>query len=295
MLPANDRFRALIFHRWCVAAWWSGLWLLSGVSALAAGAPPVPSAPSTPSPRDALRQAAEPIVDAFSRHPDGPNRALTMHWRIAEATAQRPEFRGTRLTFLCQAPDRVSFQFVALDTVVTLGRNGQSVWMSPADRLAPLLRQVEQKPPTREDREPLAPVRLTIPTKLFWVLFYLVSVQDAGNAPLGALACRRLDVRPPEAKKGEYLRLWTSQADPARIARVEFAGPDSHATLDVEDEQLSASIPAASFEPDDAQRANLLNVPVERFRPLMTLLGKEEEKRRKQFVHDHPAPAPTSP
>ena len=266
-----------------------GLWLLSSVSARAAGAPPVPSASPTPSARDALRQLVEPVVDAFSRHPDGPSRALTMHWRVAEATAQRPEFRDTRLTFLCQAPDKVLFQFIALDTVVTLCRNGQTVWMSPADRIAPLLAQVEQKPPTSDDREPLAPIRLTIPTKLFWVFFYLISVQDAGNAPLGPLTCRRLDLRPPEAKKGEYLRLWVNKADPVKIARVEFIGPDSRASLDVEDERMSVSIPAASFEPDDAQRANLLNVPVERFRPLMTLLGKEEEKRRKQFVHDHPA------
>ena len=227
-------------------------------------------------------------MDAFSRHPDGPNRAFILRTRVTEATAQPPELLGTRLSFVCQAPDQVVFQFLALGTVITVGRQGQTTWASPAATLAPLLRQVEEKPPTSADREPLAPMRLTIPTRLFWVLFYLVSVNDAGDAPLGALSCRRLDIRPPEAKKGEFMRLWVSGPAPAKPARVEFIGPDSHATLDIEEARLAVSVPASSFEPDAAQRATLLSVPVERFRPFMTLLGKEEEKRRKQFIHDQP-------
>ena len=213
-----------------------------------------------------------------------------MHWRVAAATAQPPEFLGTRLAFICQTPDKFLFQFLALDTVCTVCRQDQTIWVSPADRLAPLLKQVEEKPPTRADREPLAPMRLTIPTRLFWVLFYLISIQDAGNATLGSQACRRLEFHPPESKKGEGIRLWVSGADTGkpRPARVELLGPDSHAALDVEDEQLSPSVPAESFEPDATQRANLLNVPVERFRPFMTLLGKKEDERRKQFIHDHP-------
>ena len=257
-----------------------------GVLLLGAAAPPSKTPPA--SARDVLSQTIAPVVDAFSRHPDGPNRALSVHWRVTDATAQPPELRGTRLAFVCQSPDRFIFQFLALGTVVTICRQDQTIWASPADRLAPLLAQVEQKPPTHADREPLAPIRLTIPTRLFWVLFYLISVDDAGNAMLGPVACRRVDFRPPETKKGEFLRLWVSgmETGKPRPARVEFFEPDSHATLDVEDEGLSPSVPASSFEPDAAQRASLLNVPVERFRPFMTLLGKEEEKRRKQFIHD---------
>lgn len=286
MLSAPNRSRASLTAARRAGCELLLLWLLSGVSARAAGAPPEPSA--TPSPRDVLQRVIEPMVDAFSRHPVGPNRAFTVHWRVTEATAQPPEFRGTRLKLLCQAPDKVCFQFLALDGVVTLCRNGQNVWMSPADRLAPLLQQVEQKPPTHDDREPLAPIRLTIPTRLFWVFFYLISVQDAGNAPMGSVPCRRVDFHPPDARKGEFLRLWINNTDPGKPERVEFFEPDRHSTLDVEDARVSVSIPASEFEPDATQRANLLNVPVERFRPLMTLLGKEEEKRRKQFIHDHP-------
>ncbi len=275
-------------------------WLLCvHVPARAAGAPPIVSpSSSTPAPRDVLRRTIEPVVDAFSRQPDGPNRAFSLRARVAEASAQPPELRGSHLEFICQAPDKVIFQFIALDSVITVSRVDQTFWASPADKLAPLLAQVEQKPPTRADKEPLAPLKLTIPTRLFWVLFYLVGVQDvkATAAVPGPPNARGLDIHVPESKKGEFARVWVSGAadpgKPPKPVRAEFFSPDSHAALDIEDAQLSVSVPASAFEPDAAQRANLLNVPAERFRPFMTLLGKEEEKRRKQFIQDHPTANP---
>ncbi len=251
---------------------------------------PLPSA--TPAARDVMRRAIEPVIDAFSRHPDGPNRALTLHWRVSEATAQPPELRGTRLTLVCETPDKYLFQFLALGTVCTVCRQGQQVWVAPADKFAPLLKQAEQTPPTRADREPLEPIRLTIPTKLFWVLFYLLPVQDAGNGTIDGTACRRVEFHPPEARKGQSMRLWISGGD---IRRIDLLDPDSHATLDVEDERLTPSVPAGSYElPDASQKDTVLPVPVERFRAVMALLTKEEEKRRKEFIHDHPLPAITA-
>ena len=292
-MPAPKILRPALLAAGCAG------WLLCADAPVrAGGAPPAINTSSpTPAPRDVLRRTIEPIVDAFSRQPDGPNRAFTLHARVAEASAQPPELRGSRLEFVCQAPDKVIFQFIALDAVVTISRVDQTFWASPADKLAPLLAQVEEKPPTRADKEPIAPLKLTIPTRLFWVLFYLVGVQDAaGNAAPGTANVRRLDIHIPESKKGEYARLWVSGAadpgKPPRPVRAEFFSPDSHAALDIEDAQISVSVPASAFEPDATQRANLLNVPAERFRPFMTLLGKEEEKRRKQFIRDHPLANP---
>ena len=251
------------------------------------------AADSPPSPREVLRHAIEPVIDAFSRSPDGPNRALTIHWRVSEATAQPPELRGTRLTLVCESPDKYLFQFLALGTVCTVCRQGQQTWVAPAEVFAPLLQRVEARPTSSADREPLEPIRLTIPTRLFWVLFYLLSVQDAGNADLGGTACRRVEFHPPEAKKGQTLRLWINGAD---IRRVDTLDPDSHASLDIEDERLTPTVPAGSYElPDASQKASVLPVPVERFRALMKLLTKQEEARRKQFIHDHPLPAAGGP
>ncbi len=257
---------------------------------LAGGAPPAPPAAPTPAPppsaRDVLRQTIEPVVDAFSRAPDGPNRAFALRIRLAEATNQPAELRGSTLLFRAQAaPDnRVLFQFPALGTIVTICRQNQTVWASPASRLAPLLQQAQAAKVSKADQEPIAPLRLSIPTKLFWFLFRFMGVRDGGSESLGAVPCRQLDLDPPDgskADKDKYFRLWV-RTDSYQLARIDWkTNATDHGTLVVEDARIAASLPATDFQPDAAQRADLLDIPVARFRPLMKLLGQEEEKRQK--------------
>ena len=250
----------------------------------ALGAPPTLT--PTPAPRDALRKTIEPVVDLFSRDPDGANRALSMRFRLVESTTQPAELRGATLAFRAQAaPDnKILFQFPALGTVVTICRQDQKVWASPASKLAPLLQQVQAAKVSKADEEPLAPLRLKIPTKLFWFLFRFAGVRDAGSEPLGAIPCRQLDVDPPDggkATKDKYMRLWV-RTDSFQLARIDWkSNATDHGTLVVEDAQLAVALPASDFQPDAAQRADLLDIPVTRFRPFMKLLGQEEEKRQK--------------
>ena len=261
------------------------LFLSLGSGALLAAGAPTP-APAPAAPRDVLRQTIAPIVDLFSRNPDGPNRAFSLRLRIVEATSQPAELRGSPLLVRAQAaPDnRILFQFPALGTIVTICRQNQTVWAAPASRLAPLLQQVEAAKLTKADQEPLAPLRLSIPTPIFWFLFRFVGVRDAGSAPLGAVPCRQLDLDPPDggkATKDKYVRLWV-RADSSQLARIDWqASAADHGTLVVEDARFAPSLPASDFQPDAAQRADLLDIPVARFRPFMKLLGQEEDKRRK--------------
>ncbi len=261
---------------------------------LAAGVPHPPAAPApapTPSARDVLRKTVEPIVDLFSRDPDGPNRAFFLRVRLAEATNQPAELRGSTLLFRAQAaPDnRILFQFPALGTVVTICRQNQTIWASPASRLAPILQQVQAAKVSKADQEPIAPLRLSIPTKLFWFLFRFVGVRDAGSEPLGAIPCRQLDLDPPDggkASKDKYVRLWV-RTDSSLLARIDWqSNATDHGTLLVEDGRFTTSLPATDFQPDAAQRADLLDIPATRFRPFMKLLGQEEEKRRKAQKND---------
>ena len=97
---------------------------------------------------------------------------------------------------------------------------------------------------------------------------------------------RKLDVDPPEDDKPDAtksVRFWV-RMDKYQLARVDWRNTDSHGTLLVEDARFARELPASAFEPDAAQKADLLDVPVPEFRPLMTLLGKEEEKRAKAQV-----------
>ncbi len=282
----SSRTRSLLLSPLLACA---GLFAQPGIL-FAGGAPHVPAAavsPSpTPAPREVLRKTIEPIVDLFSRDPDGPNRAFALRIRVAEATNQPAELRGSTLLFRAQAaPDnRILFQFPALGTIVTICRQNQTVWASPASVLAPILQQAQAAKVSKADQEPIAPLRLTIPTKLFWFLFRFLGVRDAGSEPLGAVPCRQLDLDPPDggkATKDKYVRLWV-RTDSYQLARIDWqSSATDHGTLVIEDAQLAASLPATDFQPDAAQRADLLEIPVARFRPFMKLLGQEEEKRQK--------------
>ena len=67
------------------------LGLLLAVPGLRAANPsPSPSPVPASSLRETLRKAVEPMVDVFARSPDGPNRALSLRLRLAEATDQPP-------------------------------------------------------------------------------------------------------------------------------------------------------------------------------------------------------------
>ncbi len=251
---------------------------------LPAGPPAHADPPAAPSPRDTLRRTMEPLIDILSREPVGPSRAVALRATVTDSSAQRPEMIGSHISLYLQPSDKALFQFLALDSVVTVCRQGQTMWVAPADKLAPLLAQVEAKPPTKADKEPIAPVRLKVPVTLFWLLFRLVSVKDAGVGDLNGVACRKVDVKPPDSDdKNGYMRLWVRN-DNAAPARLEWHGTDSHSTITVDDAKFVAALPPETFDPPSVPPATRLPVPAERFRPLMELLGKKEEARRKQML-----------
>ncbi len=240
--------------------------------------------PAPPAPRDTLRKTMEPLIDILSRDPVGPSRALALRATVTDSSAQKPEMIGSHLSLYLQPSDKALFQFLALDSVVTVCRQGQTFWVAPAALWQPLLAQVEAKPPTKADKEPIAPVRLKVPVSLFWLLFRLVSVKDAGVGELNGAACHKVDVKPPDSDdpKG-YMRLWVRD-DTHAPARLEWHGTDSHSTITVDDAKFVAALPPETFDPPGVPAETRLSVPADRFRPLMELIGKKEEARRKQML-----------
>ena len=254
-----------------------------------AGAITVPKAAPTPEPaRDALRQTIEPMVDVFARAPEGGNRAVTAQVRIAESTIQPPELVGRTLAFrVVAAPaDKAFFQFASMGTIITMCRQGQTVWASPASRLAPLLAKVEAAKPTKADQAPLAPLRLKVPVTLFWALFRFAPIHDAGTRSSEGVDYRLADVdsdddEDPEAKH-KSLRL-AIRLDRHQITSIEARDRADHTTYAIEEMRYVPTLPDSDFQPTTEQRADMLQVPVERFRPLMKLIGEEEKRRRKEL------------
>lgn len=248
--------------------------------------PPAPP-PSPESARAMLKRAAGPVVNLFSREPVGSDRAFALRLRLGESNTLPPELLGRRLDVLCQPPDRLLWQMPALGTVITISRRGQDFWAHPASRLAPILERTEGMKISREDQKPLAPLRLRVPTRLFWTLFNFVKVRDGGRATPedvpGSGPCRRVEMDAPEAKeKGAFVRLWLRERD-AVPARMDFQSPTEHSTVVFESARFLPGLPESAFEPTDEQKADLLRIPYGRLRPFMKALEEEEDKRRKQL------------
>ena len=268
--------------------------LLAGalLSAAVARAADLPAPASTPVPgaaasaRSVLRKAIEPVVSLFVHAGDGPNHAWVLRLRLAESNVHPPELQGSTFSVrMMTAPsDKVLFQYPALGTTITVCRQGQTVWASPASRLAPFLQKVEANPPTAADRKPLASLRMPVPEALFWVGFYLVGIKDRGSEPVDGVACRVLDVDPPDdsgkVSAENYTRLFI-RPDTAQFVRFERKHGTEHSVYAVDQNRILPTLPDSDFQPTATQRADLLEVPAERFRAFMKAVGDEEEKRRK--------------
>ncbi len=266
--------------------------LLPGLSRGAdAPAAPSPSPTVDPSARAVLRRAIEPVVDLFAHTADGPNHAWVLRVRLAESNVHPPELLGRPFVVRAvTAPaDKILFSYPALGTTITICRQGQTVWASPASVLAPILQKVSANPPTASDRKPLASLRMPIPETLFWVGFYLTGLKDLGSQPVGDATCRVLEVSPPDdsgkAPAASHLHVFI-RPDTAQFVRFESKrGPDRN-VYTVEQNRVLPTLPESDFQPTAAQRADLLEVPLERFRAFMKAVGDEEDKRRKE-IHEH--------
>ena len=277
-------------------AFLSGASLLLALAAMAPAANPAPTDPppaSDQSPKAVLRRAIEPEVHLFAHPTDGQNHAWVLRVRLLDSDLHPPELRGSLLGVrLVTAPtDKILFQYAALGTVLTVCRQGQTAWAAPASKLAPLLAKVEATPPTAADRKPLAGLRLPVPEPLFWIGFYLVKIQDHGMQTVANAPCRVLEFHPPDEngaeRQNKELRIYVRQDD-NQFARFEAKDINGHSTYAVEEDRVLPTLPDADFQPTAAQRGEVLQVPIERFRALMKLVGDEEEKRRKE-VREHRA------
>ena len=127
-------------------------------------------------------------------------------------------------------------------------------------------------------------MRLKVPTTLFWLLFRLVPVKEAGSGELNGVACRKVDVKPPDSDdKNGYMRLWL-RADNHLLARMEWHGSTSHSTITVDDLRFAPALPPGVFDPASVPPETRLAVPADRFRALMALIGKQEAERRKKML-----------
>ena len=204
-LPVDES--ATMKSRFCPLFLGALLPLSAALLAADAPTPAVTPAPAAEaSARSVLRKAIEPVVSLFAHTADGPNHAWTLRLRLAESNVHPPELNNsTFVVRMLTAPsDKVLFQYPALGTTITICRQGQTTWASPASRLGPLLQKVEATPPTAADHKPLAPLRMPVPEPLFWVGFYLTGLEGP-RQPIGRRCVVSRDGRGPARRQRQGL------------------------------------------------------------------------------------------
>ena len=255
--------------------------------------PPAPGAEL--SARAVLRKAIEPVVSLFAHTADGPNHAWSMRLRLAESNVHPPELQGsTFVVRMLTAPaDKVLFQYPALGTTITICRQGQTTWASPASRLAPLLEKVEATPPTAADRKPLASLRMPVPEALFWVGFYLTGLKDLGNqfGRRGDLPRRWTWTRPTTAarsRQANYTRLFIRSGQRSNACASSANTVRTTACTSWSRTGFRPRCPTATSSRRPPSAPICWKCPEERFRAFMKAVGDEEDKRRKEFrEHRH--------
>ncbi len=243
-----------------------------------------PAVQAADSPYYVVGRVLAPILNIFSQQPKDPARALQMSVHIEALTGLPEELVGKAQADLAlQAPDKLRLHWPVAGEELTLGRNGQELWVSPGAKASAALQQLDarKKLPPLDANYKLGPFRLPLPDKAFVFLPSLLEIQDAGSETVGGVVCRVIDgrVAPALAKSPELagwsFRLWARpDFHPARL-QVQHL-PGWSATVVFDSVTYAPSLPPETWKPTADQAADMTKIPPGRYNQLLRhIFGRE--------------------
>jgi len=182
-----------------------------------------------------------------------------------------------------RAPDALLVQAPIAGEILTVCRNGDSLWATPGSKLQYLLDQATTAVPEKKKRKRqadaaakmLGPLELPVPRKDLVFLPVLFQVEDAGEETLAGRPCRVLDVQlMPQLATSLHAEDWTARvwigADYG-IARLALKGPDWSGTVAIDKLTFPAKLPDGTFEPEGN---DVLTLTAGQFLELMARVGR---------------------
>jgi len=234
---------------------------------------------------DVLGKTLAPIASVFA--PDEPgqpgNHALVLDAHLLEASKLPPELQGQAVHVALMTPDAVLVQAPIAGELLTVCRDGDSLWATPGSKLHYLLEQVtssgsdkKKKKRKAEGARLLGPLVLPVPQKDLVFLPILFEVADAGAETVAGVPCRKLDVQlMPQLAKSLHAEDWTARlwvgADYG-IVRIALKGPDWSGTVAIDKLAFSPDLPEATFQP---QGTDVLRLTAEQFLALLGRVGRK--------------------
>jgi hypothetical protein len=239
---------------------------------------------------DVLGKALMPIVGVFAGDgSDGNNgsnevrHALVLDAHLVTASKLPPALQGEAVHLAVQTPDELLVQAPIAGQILTVCRDGDSLWAMPGSKIQALLGQMSAATPGKKKKKRKAdvammmgPLVLPVPQKELVFLPILFQVADAGEETVAGKPCRVLDVGlMPQLAKSLHAEDWTARvwvgADYG-IVQIALTGPDWNGTVAIDKLELPAALPEGTFQP---QGTDVLRLTGEQFLGLMGKVGRE--------------------
>jgi len=238
---------------------------------------------------DVLGKALVPIASVFAFDPteqvSGSDTETTGHALMLDAhlvgeTTLPPALQGQAAHLALQAPDQLLVQAPIAGQLLTVCRDGDSLWATPGSQIQALLDQAAaaatpKKKKKNKAAELLRPLALPIRKNMLVFLPILFQVADGGFEPVGSQQCRVLDVQfMPQLAKSTHTQDWTARlwvAPDYSIVQFTLTGPQWSGKFAVDKLALPPSLPDTAFQP---QGTDVLKLTGEQFLQLMGRLGR---------------------
>ncbi len=210
--------------------------------------------------------------------------ALVLDAHLLAAGKLPAELQGQAVHVAVLTPDALLAQGPFAGQMLTVCRDGDSLWATPGSKIQSLLEQVtpaaatppkkKKKHRAEEGAMTLRPLALPVPQKELVFLPVLFQVADAGNETLGNRPCRVLDVQlMPQLAKALHAEGWTARmwvgADYG-IVQIALTGPDWSGTVSIDKLAFPASLPEGTFQP---QGPDVLKLSAAQFLELLGRFG----------------------
>jgi len=233
---------------------------------------------------DVLGKALMPIANVFivsgSGGITGTNAAghgVVLDGHLIAASKIPPELQGEAIHLALMAPDKLLIQAPFERQMMTVCRNGGTLWATPGSQIQSLLDQVtagDAQPPKKAGKV-FGPLALPIPAKELVLLPLLFQVADAGTETVSGQPCRVLDVQlMAQLSKALHAQGWSARVwIDANYAITQLAvnGPNWSGAAAIDKLEFSDTLPDGTFDP---QGTDVLKLTPDEFVGVMKELGQ---------------------
>lgn len=238
-------------------------------------------------PYDVLGKALAPIGNVFALDENGNPviHAMELDAHLVTASKLPPALQGQAAHLALITPDKLLIQAPIAGEILTVCRNGNSLWVTPGAKVQALLDAAAAgatpgKKKKKHEAEAAAlvsaPLALPIPAKELVFLPILFEVADAGTETVAGQPCRVLDVQlMPELAKSLHAEDWSARLWVGAnygIVQLTLTGPDWNGTIAIDKLDFPDTLPDATFQP---QGTDVLTLTAAQFIALIGRLGRQ--------------------